>query len=303
MGSTEATGILHSLADSHSLVVIVHGLGSGPDASYVRAATDHCLQAGLSVLRLSFRGADEQAADFYNAALTRDLHVAMACPSLEQFTRRFVLGFSLGGHMALRFATETEHPAMHAVAAICPPLDLKGCQIALDAPRFNVYRDHCLKGLRRTVRAAAKRASEMGVTLPVDLNALNSIKTIYAWDDQVVAPRFGYGDADDYYAQCSAGPRLSGLRRPSLVVAAQFDPMVPIETLRPYFDAPDLTVTTPTRGGHVGFPSDLNLGFQGKRGLIAQTLTWLQEQVAPTPSARSAPDVSLAGYGRSWRPK
>jgi predicted alpha/beta-fold hydrolase len=160
-----------------------------------------------------------------------------------------------------------------------------------------------LKGLRRTVRAAVGRAQAMGQSLPVALDALDDIKSIYQWDNLVVAPRFGYANADDYYAQCSAGPRLKTLRRPALVVAAQFDPMVPIETLRPYFDAPQLTVRTPNRGGHVGFPADLDLGFDTKAGLIYQTIGWFEAQTMPASSARSVPDVSLVGYSRSWRPK
>lgn len=299
MGSTPASGIFHPTPDAHALVVIIHGLGSGPTASYVVRATHEFISAGYAVLRLAHRGADGQAADYYNSALTRGLHEAMACEQLRPYTRRFVLGYSLGGHLALRFAMETNHPALCAVAAVCPPLDLAGCQIALDAPRINLYRRHCLEGLRSTIRGAEARARALGRTLPTMGANLDAIHTIRDWDHAVVVPRFGYRDVDDYYASASAGPRLETLKRPALVVAATHDPMVPIETLQPYLSTPRIHAVVTEQGGHVGFPQDLDLGMGSARGLVPQVRSWFDAQPdPPSRSERNAPDVNWAGYGQ-----
>lgn len=299
LGPTPATGILHETPHAEALVVIIHGLGSGPSASYVIRATHDFIAAGYSVLRLAHRGADGQAADYYNSALTRDLHAAMNCDRLLKYRRRFVLGYSLGGHLALRFAMETDDPGLFAVAAICPPLDLAGCQVALDAPRINLYRRHCLAGLRVTVRGAEVRARALGRTLPTMGVDLDTIRTIREWDEAVVVPRFGYRDADDYYASASAGPRLHTLRRPALVIASTHDPMVPIETLQPHL-ANDHTQSIVTHfGGHVGFPKDLDLGLGPERGLASQVRHWFDAQsTPPVKPAAPSPDLSWIGYGR-----
>jgi len=303
MGTTPATGLFHPTVDSGDLVILIHGLGSDPTAGYVVAAAKYLVSAGFSVLRFSFRGANGEAPDFYNSVLTRDLHAAMGSPAFARYNRRFIVGFSLGGHLALRFATETAHPSVYGVAAVCPPLDLAGCQVALDAPRINLYRDHCLEGLRRTVRGADARARALGRDLGVSVETLSKIRTIRAWDDEIIAPRFGYADADDYYAQASVGPRLENLRRPALVVASKYDPMVPVETLSPYLNAPLLTDRITDIGGHVGFPGGLDLGFGSKRGLIPQIMAWLTALEKPEVTSQSSSEFSYAGYGRSVRPE
>jgi len=298
MGESFASGVLHETPGAETLVVIIHGLGSGPGVSYVLRAAHHFIKTGHAVLRLSHRGADALAPDYYNSALTRDLHAAMDAEDLAQYSKRYVLGYSLGGHLAMRFATETSHPKVWAAAAVCPPLDLAGCQTALDAPKLNVYRRHCLAGLRRTVRAAEARARSVGRTLPTMGVDLSKIQTIKDWDEAVVVPRFGYRDADDYYASASVGPRLKDLRRPALVVAATYDPMVPIETLRPHLSAGPVVSVITDKGGHVGFPSDLDLGFGPKLGLVEQIDAWFQIQSAPSRSEPSGPDINMSGYGQ-----
>jgi predicted alpha/beta-fold hydrolase len=68
---------------------------------------------------------------------------------------------------------------------------------------------------------------------------------------------------------------------PALLVAAEADPMVPPATLRPSLanDPANLTVQWASRGGHVGFPAGLDLGFAAPPGLERQLLAWLQGQL------------------------
>ena len=81
-----------------------------------------------------------------------------------------------------------------------------------------------------------------------------------AFDERITAPYGGYRDADDYYARSSAGPWLASVDRPTLILAAQDDPMVPVRSVE-QFPLPGSGLVereiAPT-GGHVGFvaPSD-----------------------------------------------
>ncbi len=276
-GSIPVVGILHDNPGADRLIVLIHGLGSDPNAGYVRTATDGFMSMGYAVLRLAFRGATGEAPDFYNAALTAGLHAALADERITAYDTRYVMGFSLGGHMALRCATEISGNEARGVVAICPPLSLEGCQINLDRARVNLYRRHCLQGLRRTVRRAAEQARLLGRQLDVDLDALDGIKTFREWDGEVVARRFDYDGADDYYARASAGPVLHQLKIPALIVGTRFDPMVPIETITPYVGVPKVHSVISERGGHVGFPQDVDLGLGPNKGLVAQVHTWLDQ--------------------------
>jgi predicted alpha/beta-fold hydrolase len=105
-----------------------------------------------------------------------------------------------------------------------------------------------------------------------------AIDRLRVWDDRIVAPRFGYRSAEHYYAEASVAPRLARLSRPALLVGATFDPMVPAEVVRPALvgGPPLLDVRWIREGGHVGFPSSLDLGLGGETGLEPQALCWLR---------------------------
>ena len=58
------------------------------------------------------------------AGLTADLEAAIRSPALEGYEHILLLGYSLGGHIALRYACSRPNERVRAVAAICSPLDL-----------------------------------------------------------------------------------------------------------------------------------------------------------------------------------
>jgi uncharacterized protein len=53
---------------------------------------------------------------------------------VARYRRIFLLGYSVGGHVALRAAIECKDPRLCAAAAICPPLDLNAATKAFDHP-------------------------------------------------------------------------------------------------------------------------------------------------------------------------
>ena len=269
-GAIALSGLLTPGSDPTVVVVLVHGLGGLPEADYMRRAAAAVHRAGASSLRLALRGADRSGRDYYHAGLTADLHAALASPALAACERIFVVGFSLGGHMALRAATE---PALDgrvvAVCAVCPPLDLAACQRHIDRARLDLYRRHVLRGLKDIYAGVARLGP-----VPTPVARARRIRTLLEWDEEIVAPRHGFGGAADYYDKMAVGPRLGALRRPALVVATEHDPMVPTVSSRPFLGAPHVTARVSPRGGHVGFPRDVDLGLGAARGLMRQVLDW-----------------------------
>lgn len=259
------------------LLVLVHGLGGSADSHYLLRGAPPVEASGLSCLRLNLRGADRSGEDFYHAGLTADLSAALAAPELARFRRLYVLGYSLGGHMVLKAATEGEglDPRVAAVAALCSPLDLALAQRAIDSPRSALYRRYLLRALNQIYAAVAARG-------PAPLPAAQAarIRTIFEWDERVVAPRHGFAGADDYYARASVAPHLSRLTVPALLVNSTRDPMVPAATVRPALAAPlpRLTAHLLDAGGHVGFPLGFDAGLGGGTGIEAQILAWLRRQ-------------------------
>jgi predicted alpha/beta-fold hydrolase len=267
LGSVPLRGVLRVREGSDACVVVVHGLGGSAEAHYCVHAAWAAERAGLSCLRFGLRGADREGDDFYHGGLAADLAAAVASPALAGFSRLYVIGYSLGGHMTLRYALAPSDPRVRAVAALCSPLDLELGAQAIDHPRARVYCHHVLNGLKEIYTAVAKKRA-----VPTPLPEVLAARTIREWDRLTVVPRYGFGSVDNYYSQISVGPRLPELALPALLVHSDFDPMVPRWTYEPHLarTAPNLTVERIAAGGHVGFPERV--------GLEDKVITWLTQR-------------------------
>jgi predicted alpha/beta-fold hydrolase len=258
VGTIRLTGTLHVPAiDTDTLVVALHGLGGDYDSHYIRTLARRAHQRGMACLRMNMRGADMSGDDFYHAGLTADLEAALASEALRAFRRIVLVGYSIGGHIVLRYATENVDPRVTAVAAVCPPLDLAQAARDIDQRIRTPYRRHVLASLRDMLRAIARRKR---LRLPLE-RALR-IASVRGWDERLVAPRFGFFGAGDYYRRMSMAGRFDELRIPALIVATRHDPMVLSSSLRralPRRSHPLLDVTWLDRAGHVGFPSEIDL--------------------------------------------
>lgn len=284
-GGVTIRGHFAAPPEARDAVVLIHGLGGSPESGYIRSIARGLLdgparqpaagRAAPAVLRMGLRGAGEANDDIYHAALTEDLSATLRAPELAGYERIAVVGFSLGGHIALRWAMHPTDPRVDAVVAVCPPLDLAACQRHLDAPGQAIYRSHVLRGLKEMyMRVHAQRPLAEDAE---HLQRVKKVRSIEQWDAQVVVPRFGFGSVQNYYAVASAGPRLGELQVPTLLIEAPDDPMIPASSAAPHLSVahPMLTVRRSHRAGHVGFVPWLDLGFAGPRGFSGQVGAWI----------------------------
>lgn len=280
VGELTLSGRLHD-GGGDELLVVVHGLGGSHRSPYMVAAARAAARLGMACLRLDLRGADRRGHDFYHAGLTADLRAALAAPDLARFRRVALLGYSLGGHVCLRYAAEGDvDPRLAALATICAPLDLEAGARAIDRPERRLYRAHVLRGLKAIYAEVARRRE-----VPLPLAEAQRITTLREWDERIVAPRFGFASAEEYWRSQAAGPVLTRVAVPAALIVTRHDPMVPLPTLAPYLpaDGPVQTRILPT-GGHVGFPRGIDLGLgqgaggegSGADGVEEQVLGWLR---------------------------
>jgi predicted alpha/beta-fold hydrolase len=271
-GSVPLRGQLSS-AGRRACVVAVHGLGGDVHSTYLVAFARAAWERGHDVLRMGMRGSDGKGDDVYHAGLHGDVAAVLASPALARYDELRLVGFSLGGHLALRAATSSPDRRLRAVAAIGSPLDLGLGQVAIDSASRWPYRHHVLRSL--CALAGPLHARER---LPSPLADVMRVRTLRDWDRLVVARRFGFEGPDAYYASESAAPHLARLALPGLYVGATHDPMVPADTVRPALAraSTSLDVRWIDRAGHIGFPTSLDLGERGRRGLEPQLLSWLE---------------------------
>lgn len=262
-----------STAGRRACIVAIHGLGGDATSPYLVAFARAAWDRGHDVLCMGMRGSDGDGDDVYHAGLHGDVAAVLASPALARYERLRLVGFSLGGHLALRAATSTPDPRLRAVAAIGSPLDLSLGQVAIDAPHRWPYRRHVLASLRDLAERAVARGR-----IATPLHAVARVRTLRDWDERIVAPRFGFDGADAYYASESVAPHLAHLAVPGLYVGAAHDPMVPESTVRPALAGASASLDVRWLGpaGHIGFPAGLDLGERARRGFEPQLLSWLE---------------------------
>jgi predicted alpha/beta-fold hydrolase len=248
---------LHGAPGERPTVLVVHGLTGHARVGYSYGTAEKALAAGFDAVRLNLRGcgeSEEASPEIYHAGVSGDLREVLLRLREEGHDRVFVVGFSLGGNVALKLAGELGEEARGLTAgivAISPPIDLAACCDTLnEGPMNRFYQAVFLRDLRRRLKRKHRRHPER---LPID--GLEEVRTLREFDDRFTAPLGGFGDADTYYARASAGPLLGRIRVPTLLIHARDDTFVPFSDFEvPAIAAnPFLELLAPEHGGHTGF--------------------------------------------------
>jgi predicted alpha/beta-fold hydrolase len=234
-------------------LLIVHGLGGSDASSYTVSLGRHAYAAGWHVVRMNMRGCGEGEALcplLYNAGLDTDL-LAVVDELGRRVPQLAIVGFSLGANLALLMLGRRRSvlpPGLVAVAAVSPPVDLAACADAIEARENRLYARRFVRMLAGSYR---RRSAARPDLFPAGLE--HGLRTVREFDDRITAPFGGYAGAADYYARSSAGPWLAAIDRPTLLVAAADDPMIPVASVERWPISPAVTREITTTGGHVGF--------------------------------------------------
>lgn len=238
------------------LLVLFHGLEGSSRSHYARAFAHAAAQRGWGCVLPHFRGCSGEpnlAPRAYHAGDHEEVGWLLQRLRARQPQPLRAVGVSLGGNALLRWAEEaggTAAATVHALAAVCAPLDLAAGGHALGRG-FNrqVYTRMFLRTLK--AKAEAKWRQYPGL---FDRERMRAARTLHAFDDAFVAPLHGFRGVDDYWARASARPGLARIRVPALVLNTANDPFVPAASLpRAHEVGACVTLWQPPQGGHVGF--------------------------------------------------
>jgi hypothetical protein len=237
-------------------IVFLHGLEGSADAGYIASFAQDALLRGFAVHRLNLRtcgGTEDLCDTMYHSGLTGDTKFVLETLRKRDAGPNFLVGFSLGGNVALKLAGEVGHTDLLAgVCAVSTPIDLAACVRLMDKPSNRLYARRFLDRLRGRVRRKSKLRPDL-----YSPAGLDDVKTIWEFDDRFTAPLFGFGSAANYYATQSATQYLDTIQVPALVITAKDDPLVPFEIYsHPAFTSnPHLRLVATEHGGHLGFLS------------------------------------------------
>jgi predicted alpha/beta-fold hydrolase len=236
------------------LVVLIHGLSGCEASPYMQLSASYWSTRGHPVLRLNLRGAGpsrEHCRLQYHAGRSLDLRNALNALEGDLLAAGLVLvGYSLGGNMLLKFLAEYggEFP-VRAAASVSAPIDLAAASQRFLAPRNQIYHRHLLKAMKAECFGGTTVVSEH------ERERLAAARSIYEFDDYIVAPRNGYRDAEHYYHENHARRFLAEIEIPTLMIHALDDPWIPrtAYTDYPWQRNARLVPLLPRAGGHVGF--------------------------------------------------
>jgi predicted alpha/beta-fold hydrolase len=257
------------------VLIVLHGLEGGPRSHYVPELLHRAQARGWRGVLLRFRGADgrpNRLPRSYHSGDTADIaRVAALCRARFPAAPLCAAGFSLGGNALLVWLAQTgaANPLAAAVAAGVP-FDLAASADALSRGAARIYQRHLVACLVRSYRAKAH-------LLDVAPHEWRAMRTFRDVDARLTAPLNGFASVDDYYARASSGPRLGGIRIPTLITGAADDPFVPAATWPdPAAMPPQVVVERHARGGHLGF---LTGRVWPRPWLEPRLLAWLAAQL------------------------
>ncbi len=238
-------------------VLALHGLEGSSEAPYVKSLARSLDPLPWDFVAMNMRGCSEElnrTARFYHSGETGDLREALRFLE-KRYRRVFLVGFSLGGNVVLKYLGEDPaavSPLVSAAVAISAPIDLEGSALKIGGEGNRLY-------MRRFIRMLSEKVEAKARLYPEELDAagVRELQSFQAFDGRYTAPLNGFESAEDYWRRCSALNWLHAIRVPSLLINARNDPFLspacfPDEVAR---ESDALYSVYPDRGGHLGFPA------------------------------------------------
>ena len=246
---------------ANTLAIISHGLEGDTHRAYIRGMVRALNEAGFDALAWNYRscgGEPNRLLRSYHLGDTGDLaQVLRHALAPGRYERVFLVGFSAGGNVTLKFLGEDPAlipPQVQRAVVFSTPTNLKDSAVHIGRLQNQVYMRRFLKTLRLKVRAKAGAHPA-----DVDLTGLEELRNFPDFDDRYTAPMHGFASAEAYYAHASSGQYLADIQIPTLLVNAANDPFLP-NTCYPVTTAEasaTFFLEIPAGGGHVGFAEGL----------------------------------------------
>jgi predicted alpha/beta-fold hydrolase len=255
------------------LLIVSHGLEGSSRRHYVTGLIRALPQ--FHALAWNYRscsGEPNRNLRFYHSGATDDLDSVIKHALALGSTEIYLAGFSLGGNLSLKWLGEKGEkasPFIRKAIAFSVPLHLSSSSQQLTRWENSLY-------THRFLQTLLTKVTEKSARYPQDITPamLNSIATLYDFDDVITGPLHGFKDAEDYYEQNSSLYFLDGIRVPTLLVNAKNDPFLSKECLPIGFKSDYVQIELLNQGGHCGF---FPRAYRGKTWSEERAATWFTE--------------------------
>jgi uncharacterized protein len=241
---------------ARGLAVLIHGWEGSVHSSYILSTGGRLYRDGFDVLRINLRdhgdshGLNQEL--FHSCRINEVVNAIRSQLDAIAHRKAIVGGFSLGGNFALRVARALPD-RFDYVFAVCPPLVPKhSLQAIEEAPWFYHY-----YFMRKWTNSLALKQKLFPERYNFAAWKGFSIRQLTA---ALVEEHTEYPNADVYLDDYAIGwDRLQGLPMPTLIVASQDDPVIPVADFHTLQKSPEMQIEVLNHGGHCGFLSNLKL--------------------------------------------
>lgn len=267
-----------STVGSNTLVLALHGLEGSATSNYIISVITYLNNKQIDCLAVNFRGCsgvDNNQPYSYHSGKTDDLTTILEYVGTNYtYQHIFLLGYSMGGNITLKFMGETSYKPsiIKGAIAVSVPCDLEGSAHSLNKMSNFIYQQRFMITLKQKALRKIENYPELGI----QKSEIKASKNFEQFDSAFTAKLFGYKNARDYWQKNSCLQFLPTIQKPTLILTAQDDPFLS-QSCIPYKIAkshPFLQLEAPKYGGHVGFNTSLyNLSNNWSEYRIYQFIT------------------------------
>ncbi|MEM6316679.1 MAG: alpha/beta fold hydrolase [Bacteroidota bacterium] len=247
-----------SKVGNKKLIIVLAGLEGKSKSMYARAAIKHFNDQGWDALGLNYRGCSGEPNRLlrgYHMGASEDVKVTVEHAIRQHGYEEVVLiGYSLGGNLALKYIGEESHRLPSQVKAsvvISAPMDLEASERRMN----RWYNWHYVKWFMLTLNWKANRKKRQYPEALKSYRGFFMSGNFIYFDTHFTAPANGFPTVEDYWEQSSCRPYLKNIQIPTLIVATENDTFLsdncyPIEAAK---QNPNLFLEIPKTGGHCAF--------------------------------------------------
>jgi len=240
------------------IMVLFHGLEGSFNSPYIQGMIKKASDNGYDCVVMHFRncaGKENRLPRSYHSGETKDAKAWIThLHSLYPTRDIFVVGYSLGGNVLLKLLGEWKalSPIKKAIS-ISAPMSLEISANTLNSGSSKIYQKHLLKFLKASLLQKYQQHN-MEKIIGKKEEEINTIKTLWEFDEIYTAPVHGFKNAKDYYTQSSAKQYLKNIITPTLIIHALDDPFMSSQILPKKAElSPSITLDIQKNGGHLGF--------------------------------------------------
>lgn len=242
---------------SKNLVLILPGLEGKSNSLYSRAVIRYFTKRGWDALGMNYRGCsgskNRKLRGYHMGASDDVSFVVDHAINHHQYDNILLVGYSLGGNLALKYAGEMGKqlpPQVKSAVAFSAPMDIK----ASDERLNKWYNYQYLKWFMFPLNVKARQKMRQ---FPGKLNYKGFLfgKNFVYFDTHFTAPANGYSTVEEYWEKSSCLAHLPNVEIPVLVVSSLNDTFIskncyPVELARNH---KNIYLEMPKYGGHCGF--------------------------------------------------